>query len=86
MLKHSIHAFGSSNINVMCTSNKINLKNLNVYLYGRPTLLLAPWSSPSLESPSCTAEAGFRELRPTSQEKPAATCSVDGPAELCATC
>lgn len=43
-------------------------------------------SSPSLESLSCAAKAGFRELRLTSQEKPAATCSLDGAAELGATC
>ncbi|KAF3843993.1 hypothetical protein F7725_016041 [Dissostichus mawsoni] len=33
-------------------------------------------------SPSCATEAGFRELSPTSQEKPAASCSLDGAAEL----
>lgn len=43
-------------------------------------------SSPSLESLSFVAKAGLREPRPTSQEKPAATCSLDGAAELGATC
>lgn len=50
------------------------------------TLLLLSWSSPSLKSASSAADAGFRELSPTSQEKPAATCSLDGPTELCITC
>lgn len=50
------------------------------------TLLLPSWSSPSLESSSWAEEAGLRELSPTSQEKPAATCSLDGATTLGFTC
>lgn len=52
----------------------------------RFTLLLLSCSSSSLDWLSCFAAAGFRELSPTSQEKPEATCSLDGPAGLLATC